>query len=105
MEPLKIEADIKLLSGLLGYEPLNCARRPNGDLVYLNQAGQKFILTPAEIDKLIHKKRDDRSCLQEQGTEIPETKHLQAAESEKIKKPRSHHKKVLDPIVKEGDDT
>ena len=94
MEKLKTEADRKLIVDLLqGLEPLDWSRRENGDLVILNQAGQKFVLTPAEIDKLKHKKR------------IQDLVPKSTAILEEKQRPRSHHKKVLDSIVKEGEDS
>lgn len=46
------EADRRLIRALTDCEPLDWTRRPNGDLVYLNERGQKFILADAEIQKL-----------------------------------------------------
>jgi hypothetical protein len=48
----KLEADRRLIKALTDCEPLDWTRRDNGDLVYLNEAGQKFILADAEIQKL-----------------------------------------------------
>jgi hypothetical protein len=48
----KLEADRRLIKALTDCEPLDWTRRNNGDLVYLNEAGQKFILADAEIQKL-----------------------------------------------------
>lgn len=48
----KLEADKKLIKALTDCEPLDWSRKPNGDLVYLNEVGQKFILQDAEIQKL-----------------------------------------------------
>jgi hypothetical protein len=48
----KLEADSRLIKALTDCEPLDWTRRNNGDLVYLNEAGQKFILADAEIQKL-----------------------------------------------------
>ena len=50
--PEKLEADRRLIRALTNCEPLDWARRLNGDLVYLNERGQKFILADAEIQKL-----------------------------------------------------
>ena len=82
MDDQRLSADHKLLKELLGIEPLACTRRANGDLVYLNQAGQKFILTPAEVDALTHKKR------------ILELVPRALEILEENQKPRSHHKKI-----------
>jgi cytochrome oxidase assembly protein ShyY1 len=84
MEKQKSESDRKLIANLTGVEPLDWCKRENGDLVYLNQAGQKFVLTPAEIDALMYKK-------QAQVEKAPEANQ----------NPRSHHKKVLDSMPEE----
>ena len=56
----KMDADEKLITALTGSKPLDLNRRENGDLVFLNQAGQKFIFTDQDIksmtDKAIEKK-------------------------------------------------
>lgn len=51
----KLEADYKLIIALKGEEPAEWARRDNGDLVYLNQQYQKFVLTDQEIQRLTDK--------------------------------------------------
>ena len=45
----KLDADKKLIKAFLGEDPIDWARYENGSLVYLNKAGQKFLLTNAEI--------------------------------------------------------
>jgi hypothetical protein len=89
MEKQKSESDRKLIANLTGVEPLDWCKRENGNLVYLNQAGQKFVLTPADIE--MFKKRIEEL--------VPKAKAILEAEQ----KSRSHHKKVLDsmPEVKE----
>jgi hypothetical protein len=94
MESQKFDADLMLLSGLLGFEPLACARRPNGDLVYLNSAGQKFILTPAELEKLAHKIQRESGHSHGQGADAPVRPRPEDAGREVTLKPRSHHKKI-----------
>ena len=86
MEIKKFDADFELINNLFGFEPLDCARRPNGDLVYLNPAGQKFVLSPAEIDILSQKRK---------------IKKEKSVQEEK----RSHHKKSepVDPYKAEMD--
>jgi hypothetical protein len=56
MEKRKLDSDAKLIFVLFGFEPLDWARRDNGDLVVINPAGQKFVYSPQEIDKLTEKK-------------------------------------------------
>lgn len=88
MEKLKSESDLELIVFLLqGLQPLDWSRRENGDLVFLNQAGQKFVATPADIDDI--KKRI--------GKLVPKAKAVLEAEL----KSRSHHKKVLDSMPEE----
>ena len=81
MEKLKSESDLELIVFLLqGLQPLDWSRRENGDLVFLNQAGQKFVMTPADIDDF--KKRI--------GKLVPKAKAVLEAEL----KSRSHHRRV-----------
>ena len=61
MEKQKSESDRKLIASFTGVDPLDWCRDDNGDLVYLNQAGQKFILTPADLDKFTEKKACTKS--------------------------------------------
>ena len=52
-EKKKLAADEKLIKKLFGITPLDWNRRPNGDLVFLNQKGQKFTYTDKQIlDKI-----------------------------------------------------
>lgn len=48
----KSQADKRLLAAFLGEEPLDWSRRPNGDLVFLNRSGQKFVLTAPTLQRL-----------------------------------------------------
>jgi len=66
------EADRRLIRALTDCEPLDWARRLNGDLVYLNQRGQKFILADAEIQKL-------RSATRGRGAEMSEPRRSPSA--------------------------
>lgn len=68
----KMEADRRLIKALTDCEPLDWSRRLNGDLVYLNEAGQKFILQDSEIQKL-------RRQMQEHGAEMSEPKRSPSA--------------------------
>lgn len=86
--------DLKLLRELLGFEPLACARRTNGDLVYLNPAGQKFIVTPDELARLEQKAREILRRAQEKIAETTDRPRPESAESASSQKPRSHHKKA-----------
>ena len=70
--PEKLEADRRLIRALTDCEPLDWTRRPNGDLVYLNERGQKFILADAEIQKL-------RSATRGRGAEMSETRRSPSA--------------------------
>jgi hypothetical protein len=92
MEKQKLEADRRLIKALTDCEPLDWTRRPNGDLVYLNAQGQKFILVDAEIQKLTDaalakrkaesapaKKSGLRSDTPERGAEMHELKQPPAA--------------------------
>jgi len=90
MEKQKLEADRSLIKALTDSEPLDWTRRPNGDLVYLNAQGQKFVLSDSEIQKLTDaalarkkseitpaKKSGLRSDTPARGAEMPELKHPQ----------------------------
>lgn len=80
MEKQKSESDRKLIIALLqGLQPLDWSRRENGDLVFLNQSGQKFVMSPADIDAF--KKRVEKL--------VPKAKAI----LEEDQKSRSHHKK------------
>ena len=48
-EKKKLEADARLITKLFDTVPLDWNRRPNGDLVFLNERGQKFVYSDAEI--------------------------------------------------------
>jgi hypothetical protein len=72
MEKQKLEADRRLIKALTDCEPLDWTRRPNGDLVYLNEKGQKFILADAEIQKI-------RSATRERGAEMSELRRSPSA--------------------------
>jgi len=68
----KLEADRKLIKALTDCEPLDWVRRQNGDLVYLNSQGQKFILADAEIQKF-------RSATRGRGAEMSELRRSPSA--------------------------
>ncbi len=52
-EKKKLAADKKFIQKLFDITPLDWNRRPNGDLVFLNQRGQKFTYTDQQItDKI-----------------------------------------------------
>jgi hypothetical protein len=68
----KLEADRRLIRALADCEPIDWTRRHNGDLVYLNEKGQKFILADAEIQKL-------RSATQGRGAEMSEPRQFTSA--------------------------
>ena len=84
MENKILEADRKLINELFGFEPVHWSRRENGELVYLNAQGQKFVYTPEQIQKLIDKKLAEKvqSVLQERNAEIPEERLLHANSTE-----------------------
>ena len=48
-EKKKLAADGKLIQKLFDCVPLDWSRRGNGDLVFLNEAGQKFVYTDEEV--------------------------------------------------------
>jgi len=72
MEKQKLEADRRLIKALTDSEPLDWTRRPNGDLVYLNAQGQKFVLSDSEIQKI-------RSATRERGAEMSELRRSPSA--------------------------
>jgi hypothetical protein len=74
MEKRKLESDAKLIKALFGFEPLDWVRKDNGDLIYLNQAGQKYTLTPQEQDKLTNKVLAGKEKEQKKPTPIPDPK-------------------------------
>jgi hypothetical protein len=84
MEKRKLDSDRKLINVLIGIDPADWARRDNGELVYLNQAGQKFVLTPPEIEQLTDKKLVEKEKAQAKPATSPE----------QTDKSRSHHKKA-----------
>ena len=51
-EKNKSQADSKLIQKLFNVEPLDWIRRENGDLVFLNPIGQKFIYSDDELRSL-----------------------------------------------------
>ena len=66
-ESKKLEADKKLIQKLFSIEPLDWSRREDGTLVYLNQAGQKFIIPMAELDRLINAWHEKNKVLKKAG--------------------------------------
>lgn len=72
MEKQKLEADRRLIKALTNFEPIDWTRRDNGDLVYLNEIGQKFILTDADIQNF-------RSATRERGAEMSELRRSPSA--------------------------
>jgi hypothetical protein len=84
MEKQKLEADRRLIKALTDCEPLDWTRRPNGDLVYLNAQGQKFILVDAEIQKLTDAalaKRKAESAPAKKSGLAPEKKSADSVET------------------------
>ena len=57
-EKNKSQADSKLIQKLFNVEPLDWIRRENGDLVFLNPIGQKFIYSDDELRSLAGSKLD-----------------------------------------------
>jgi hypothetical protein len=91
----KLEADRRLIKALTDCEPLDWTRRNNGDLVYLNEAGQKFILADAEIQKLT-----DAALARKRRTEPVEVK----AETAPAKKAGlAPEKKSAEPVETKSD--
>ena len=76
MDETNLQADRKLLNTLLGIDPLRWSRRDNGDLVYLNSVGQKFVLTYKDIQKLIDKKLAEKAAYQPKPGPKSKTKEL-----------------------------
>ena len=52
----KSPADAKLIQKLFGFHPLDHCRRENGDLVFLNPQGQKFVYSERELRDLTARK-------------------------------------------------
>lgn len=86
MEKKKLEADKKLINVFTGEDPLDWFRYENGDLVYINQAGQKFTLTPEMINDLTDKKLEEKETAAKKPkpaqTSDPETAAPSAEEKE-----------------------
>ena len=84
MENKILETDRKLINTLFGLDPVHWSRRENGELVYLNAKGQKFVYTPEQIQKQIDKKLAEKvqSVSQERNAEIPEERLLHANSTE-----------------------
>ena len=80
----KLEADRRLIKALTDCELLDWSRRPNGDLAYLNEVGQKFILQDAEIQKLtdaaLAKKKSEAAPAKKPGL-APEKKSSEHVEA------------------------
>jgi hypothetical protein len=99
----KLEADRRLIKALTDCEPLDWTRRNNGDLVYLNEAGQKFILADAEIQKLT-----DAALARKRRTEPVEVKAETApakrsAERVEAKAGLAPEKKSAEPVETKSD--
>ena len=56
----KSQADFKFIQKLFNVVPLDWIRRENGDLVFLNQAGQKFVYSEHELRSLTGSKLDEQ---------------------------------------------
>lgn len=77
-ERKKYEADKKLIQKLFGIEPLDWIRREDDTLVYITQAGHKFIIPPDELERLIEAWHTKDKVLQKAGLN-PEKKAIKPA--------------------------
>ena len=94
MEKRKLESDKKLIGILFGVDPLDWSRRDNGYLVFLNQEGQKFVVSPEELKALQDKKLKEHDHLTAHDHKIIDQEYeANSASPEQNQKPRSHHKK------------
>ena len=100
MENKILETDRKLINSLFGLDPVQWSRRENGELVYLNAQGQKFVYTPEKIQKLIDKKLEEKvqSVSQGRNAEIP---IVRLSQVNSVKGNRTHAKAKTKELIGE----